>query len=362
MRVSVLCFIASVAFLGAVALESFAQTQQTQSKPIPVATQKLKVVSRIDTPRDFAQNIVGFPTCDADGNVYFSTAYDANSAIRKFNLNGEEVALFRTGSITDLKVDFPWNFDVSADGYVYQILYLQNTGKRYVAVFEKDGSYKSSVRLDAGYEITTVSQAAPFPSGQLIVTGLTTHGDPTTTVKTPFTGIFAANGVLLKEISLSDDKAIHDMAANGDPRVVDKPGAGTNSAIERGALSVGPDGNAYIMRRLSPAIIYVVSAGGEVIRRFTVTAGEGKENYMPADMHVSPRGIAVLFHESLTNNQVIKVVDLEGHHLASYEDERVGGKLSLGISFACYLDSPERFVFLGQSDDRKLQFRIAEPQ
>lgn len=350
-------------YIPLAAIGCCAQLSPAKASVPPVdPNSKLAVVTRVKVSSEMASMIVGYPQCDSDGNIYMLTDYDANVAIRKLNPKGELVALFRASSVPDLAIDFAWNFSVSPDGGVSQIIYLRDSADRYVVFYNKDGSYKSKIKLDTGFDFIA-NFAAPFPSGGLIVAGLKYDRNPRQGgVKRPFTGIFSWNGALLKTSSLEDDKGINDLVATGDKRVVDTP-HGTNAAVERGVLEIGADGNAYLMRRLSPAIIYAISPGGAVVRRFTVDPGPDKRSYMPNTMHVAGGRIAVLFQDWQTKDQVIKVTDLEGRDVASYDDERMpDGKLTLGPSLACLVDAPERYIFLGATDDDKLEFRIAEPR
>ena len=271
------------------------------------------------------------------------------------------MAAFLASSVSTLDVGFSWNFTVTPGGDVYQLFYVKKDANRYVVAFNKDGTYKSKIKLDAGFELL-VSQVAVFPEGELLVTGQKFVRDGNKNVKWPFTGIFSASGNLLKEVSLKDDEELYNMASSNDPKVVSAPGRGTNSPVERGVLEVGDDGNAYVMRRLSPAIVYVLSPGGAVVRRLLIDPGAGKKDYMPLSMHVSHGRIAILFHDSQTRNQVLKVIDLEGQEVATYQDDPVNGKPTLGVSFACFSSVPERYVFLGETADNRLEFKTAEPR
>lgn len=342
-------------------LGSAQKPKPPSSPPVGEPARTLEISTRTVSPHASARNIVGLPKCDSDGNIYIASDPDANSGIGKFNSKAEQVALFRASAATDLKVDLAWSFSVSPEDLVYEIVYIQDAADRFVIVFDKDGTYKSKIKLDPGFEFLP-TQVSVFPTGEMIVTGLRFDPDRHNKTKWPFTGIFSSTGALLKELSLADDRHLHDMAARDDPHVVATPGANTNSAVERGALEIGSDGNAYLMRRLSPAIFYVISPGGSVARRFTVSAGDGKESFMPISMHVSRQRIAILFHDSQTKDQIIKVVDLEGREMATYRDDAGGSLPKLGVSFACFSDAPERYVFLGQSDDNRLEFRLADPK
>jgi hypothetical protein len=120
------------------------------------------------------------------------------------------------------------------------------------------------------------------------------------------------------------------------------------------------DGNMYLMRWLSPAVFYVISPGGQVVRRFVVDSGNS--DYKPFAMHISGNRIAVLFYEPQTMEKVMKIVDLEGHELASYDELTVNGKPKLGmlgVAFACYTQQPERFTFLVTDDNHRIELKHA---
>jgi hypothetical protein len=113
------------------------------------------------------------------------------------------------------------------------------------------------------------------------------------------------------------------------------------------------------MRWLSPAVFYAVSPGGEVVRRFTVDPGNA--DFRPLEMHISGSRMAVLFYQPQTNEKVMKIVDLEGNEIATYDELVVDGKPKLGmlgLAFACYSQQPERFTFL-ITDNHKIQLKHA---
>ena len=72
------------------------------------------------------------------------------------------------------------------------------------------------------------------------------------------------------------------MGKEHDPHATDAANPFGNRAIELGLMEAGNDGNLYLMRRLSPAILSAISPAGEVIRRFTVDPGEA--DYMPTGL------------------------------------------------------------------------------
>jgi hypothetical protein len=296
--------------------------------------------------------------CDGDGNLYLRVYADAVPGIRKLNSKGERIAVFQPNiAPSDLKIDVAHYFSVRPDGSVYQLIFAHEDIARYVFVYKPDGSYRSKIKLQPGFPWVP-AQVAAFPSGNVLVTGLKYDHDRSNGVMWPFTGIFSSDGTLLKEITLEDDDAIHDMAAAGDGHVTSSIAPGTNSAVGRGALEAADDGNIYLMRRVSPAIVYVISQGGEMVRRFIVDPRE--PDYMPDGMHIAGSRIAVQFLQPVTGEQLLKIIDLEGHELATYDDPG-GSKPTLGSAFICYSNNPERFTFLATTEDETLSLKIAEP-
>ena len=105
------------------------------------------------------------------------------------------------------------------------------------------------------------------------------------------------------------------------------------------------------------------SRGGEVVRRITVDPG--KADYKPAEMHISGNRIALLFFEPQTMEKRMKIVDLEGREIATYDEVRTEGKAKfglLGTAFACYTANPESFTFLTTGANDTLELAIAEPR
>lgn len=299
--------------------------------------------------------------CDADGNIYLRTESGPLSAILKLNPKGERLSVFEPSSSPNFKIDVAAYFDLDQDGRdVYELVFPHEIN-RYVFAFGSDGTIKSTIKLQPGFPFMP-KKLAVFPTGQFLISGEEYDADRSAAMW-PFTGIFAADGRMLKEIELEDDKTFHDMAASGDTRAALQGTPHANRAIDNGQVEVAADGNAYLMRWASPAIFYVISPGGEVIRRFTVDPGDS--GYYPSAMHVNKTRIAVLFVELQKGDGIMKVVDLEGHGVATYAEPKTDPKVGtspLGAAFACYIENPTRFIFLGADDDNRLQLVTAEPR
>lgn len=344
----------------------FGQGASVKSSKVQAQTTAVRVtghlvrVETVTAPSEMAGLARPPLKCDDAGNVYLRTDSEPQSAIHKLNSKGESVALYQATSST-MKIDVASYFDVDADGReLYELVYPHEIS-RYVFVYGDNGELKSSVKLQPGFPFMP-SKLAAFPSGEYLVSGLEYDEDKTAAMW-PFTGIFGADGRLLKELELEDDKTLHDMAASGDTRVAVAGHPGSNRAVSGSEIEIAGDGNAYLMRWTAPPIFYAITPGGEVLRRFTV--GTGQPGYVPAAMHVYKNRIAVWLFEMQTGSSIMKIVDLEGHEIASYDESK--GKEAetaegLGAAFACYTENPTRFVFVGANNENRVQFWIAEPR
>jgi len=283
-------------------------------------------------------------------------------SVSKFSAAGEQLATFKASSSPDVpRVDGAGMFTVNPNGDVYQLV-IPHSYDRDVFVYNKDGTYKSIVKLDVGGPWSP-SLFVVFPSGDFLATGQ--KWDRLAKEYVPFTGILSSSGALLKELRLDDDGTINELAVRGDSRVVPgRSSGGLNFAISRGEMKLGDDGNVYLLRWLNPAVIYAISPGGEIVRRFTVDPGDPELTV--GGMAVAGRRIAVVFLKAREGENVeqetIKVVDLEGNNIASYGMPMVDGHVAFGISLACYTQNPEQFTFLDWTKDEKLVLKITEPQ
>jgi hypothetical protein len=342
-------------------------TKQKHSSPETMKTRKasdsktqhssLSVVETIKITGIDAELLSAKPQCDAEGNFYLQNDVTFQSPIHKVNLKGEKTADFLPSSSTDLPnlppaLAHAETFWVTEDGQLYLHIMASMT-EHDLLVFGKDGTYKSKVALDNG-TLWQLKKFAVFSSGDFLITGEKWQKPEQNYA--PFTAIFSSRGTFLKEISLKDDAKIYKTTVDGDSALV--PHSGNNRAIFQGAMATAADGNIYLMRWLSPVVVYAISPGGEVLRRFTVSPGDGGS--MPSSMRIAGDRIAIEFKNKETQKQMFKVVDLHGKEQAIYDWPEVDGKpvwLSL-----CYMQNPERFVFLDEEKDRMPVLRIADPR
>jgi hypothetical protein len=351
------CFLLGVPSLGQVQTDA---SPGAKTKPAKTSSTddglRLTWVETIDSPSVFASSFAPPFRCDAEGNVYLYNNLKA-AIVQKVNRKGEPVGSFQARPNTDKTIDIASKFAVAANGDFYQLTFPHELS-RYVFTYKSDGTFKSAIKLEPGFPWMP-SAIDVFPSGQMLISGLEYDKDRTAAMW-PVTGIFSADGRLLKEVKLEDDETLHDMAAAGDARV-SMPGLPpqSNLAVSASQIEMAEDGNAYLMRWTNPAIIYAISPGGEVIRRIKIDPGDSDYR----TMHIFKNRIAVLFIQP-DHEKTLMIVDLEGHEIARYREveskEQKGGPLT--GAFYCYTENPTRFTFLRSSDDHKLQFWIAEPR
>jgi hypothetical protein len=308
-------------------------------------------VSRAETASGFADL-----SCDGDGNLYLGAASQGD-AIRKINSKGELVALFKPGANPDIEIRGAGSYNISPDGELYIWVGSRTEITRYVLVFKSDGSYKSSIKLEPGFAWLPASLAV-FPNGNLLMTGQRLDRKSKQFIL-PFTGIFRSDGKLLKDVALEENEKLPEVPSIDDlPKGQPMP-VYSNRAVAWGEMEAATDGNIYAMRWVSPAAFYAISRGGEVMKRFTLDPGD--PGYQPEQMHVSGNRIAVLFRQPDTKDQIMKIVDLEGQELATYDIRRPDQPESEPLgAFACYALTPERFTFLTTDHDRKIKLKQVE--
>src|ERR1700736_1742383 len=124
------------------------------------------------------------------------------------------------------------------------------------------------------------------------------------------------------------------------------------------AVRLGEDGNVYLMRRTSPATVYVISSSGDLLRTLSIEPADNGQ--MPYDMRVAEGRIAVEFSLSCSADHCeganFTVADATtGQKLFDYTDDK-----SLAGGFACYSAKPERFTCLRVGDGDKPIFKYGE--
>jgi hypothetical protein len=239
-------------------------------------------------------------------------------------------------------------FFVSSDGKVYLLAWAQPADhpgyQAYVVKFAANGALESKIQIEMP-EHTLPGHIAVFKSGEILISGRNRF--------TPFTGVFTSNGKLIKGISEPEDEELRRRAQAGDADVLAGSTNAGNDAVDLGGVVAGSDGNAYLMRRTSPALIYVVSSRGELIRKLHIPT-DGSLMF-PQDIHSFPGGLVLSFAKD-GGDMVLQVVDLEGNPVATYGLGRSGfaGKL------ACY--APPAFTYFDTSSEDDEHLYKAQPK
>jgi hypothetical protein len=334
-----------------------AQDKGGAAKAEPPVSERLLNLEATDIIKTQVQgspfNRVG---CDEDGNIYVRI-YGLESArngnllqvpIQKVKTDG---SLAETFEITSFDPDASGaDFFVASQGELYQSAW-KNRNEMYLVRFASDGSMKSKTKLETSYFMP--HQVAVFKSGEILASG--TIGEKG---HTPFTGIFDASGKLISKLSASHDDLLKKGAETGDADVVSQRAGGAGiTAVTLGDAVPGSDGNIYLMRSISPAAVYVISPGGELLRVLKVDAGD--TTLFPIGMRGAPGKLAITFHhghDDLSVDGILKVIDYEGNPIATY-----GLKASwAGGPLACY--TPPQFTFVNTRKDGFLYFFKAEPK
>lgn len=275
--------------------------------------------------------------CDADGNLYvpgIPAAGPLLASVFKIDPSGKVVAIYNPKDFAQLALDRADTFTPASDGGLYQIAQRGIVKPDiYVLHFASDGSASSATRLDAGLEVYTF---AAFLDGTFLVSGVKRDLIDKKDHGTNFTAVFTADGRELSQLSFKENALVAPPPANTFAKPPGKPEAPTFDLAEAEA---GADGYLYVVRRSSPALIYVISASAKIVSTFKVESPLA--NAAPAAFHLSGNRMAVLFIDN-KENSIIAVVDAQtGQRIASYSSPR-----SLGTTFACYAANDEAFTFL----------------
>jgi len=307
--------------------------------------------------------------CDADGNLYirkYAIDRPLLSPVVKIDPEGKRTALFDASAFSQLALDRADAFSPASDGGMYQIAQSGVLNPRiYVLHFSSDGSPSSPTRLDADFEVYTF---AAFASGNFLVSGVQRGVQNKSDRGRNFTAVFSADGRELAQLSFQEPqrsaKAGGKSDGGGRQQGARKDAQkGTQNDAEKPAptldladADVGSDGNLYVMRPSSPALVYVIAPSGRIMQTLKVAAP--LPGAVPSGFHVSGNRLAISFWNAAGEGQTVVVADAQtGREIASYDD--VTG---LGTSFACYAANEGVFTFLKLGEGNALEVIRAEAQ
>jgi hypothetical protein len=308
--------------------------------------------------------------CDADGNLYIrKQALDRPllAPVVKIDLDGKRVAVFDPAAFSQLGLDRADAFSPAPDGGIYQIasrMRPDQDGKLkqriYVLHFASDGSASSPTLLDADFEVYTF---AAFAEGNFLVSGVRRDVLNKNDHGRNFTAVFSGDGRELAQLSFQkvSEPARAGTKSDGAQKSGQKASLGDAEpsaapTLDLADAEVGRDGNLYVMRDASPALIYVIAPTGQIVKTFKIvgpTAGAA-----PNGFHVSGNRLALSFWNRDGERQIMVIADAQtGRKIASYVDSP-----ELGPSFACYSADESVFTFLRLGEGNELEVIRAEPE
>jgi hypothetical protein len=362
-----------VVFAGLSAGASAAQINSAAPAKIPVSGSgisesiiALQISSTMNVASEMGGAFMSGTKCDADGNLYirkYAMDRPLLDPVVKIAPDGKRVALFDPVAFSQLALDRADAFSPASDGGMYQVAQSGVLKPHiYVLHFSSDGSPSSPTLLAADFEVYTF---AAFASGNFLVSGVKRDLQNKSDRGRNFTAVFSADGRELAQLSFEESRAPRKagakLGAGGSPQAAAQNGPQNNAekaapGLDLADAEVGSDGNLYVMRRSSPALVYVIAPSGKIMQTLKVRAP--LPGAMPSAFHVSGNRLAISFGNEESQSQMIVVADAQtGRKIASYSDPTV-----LGTAFACYSANEGVFTFLNLGEGNALEVIRAEAQ
>lgn len=268
--------------------------------------------TKVGLPLGHPAQMVDKIACDSGGNIYARVWAGTDSgaarlSIQEITPDGALTKNFRVAEASR-NTDLAKGIFVSDAGSVYQAARIGDG--LYAVEFAGDGSVKSSTALEADARVVDPWQIAVFGSGGFLLSGLTGKDH-----RTPYTAVFAPNGKLVKTIYEPEDEEARQKAESGDEEYT-RSNVG-NRFVGLGDVALGSDGNVYLLRGASPALVYVISRTGEVVRKLHI--GAGQPGFDARDIKSYAARLAIGFDGP---DSLVVVTDLEGKTIAGYTVER----------------------------------------
>ena len=307
----------------------------------------LRVISSTNVPSEKGGAFMSSSKCDADGNLYirkYAVDQPMLGPVVKIDPDGKRTALFDPAMFSQLALDRADAFSTAADGGLYQI--AQNgvlKPRIYVLHFSADGLPSSSTRLEADFEVYTF---AAFVDGNFLVSGVQRDVQNKDDRGHNFTAVFSADGWEQAQLSFADNSQ----------KEVKKEADKSPPTLDLTDAEVGANGNLYVMRRSSPALVYVIAPSGKILDMLKVRGP--RTGSLPSAFHVSINQMAVSFWNEETKSQMMVVADAQtGRKIASYADPT-----NLGPMFACFSADEGVFTFLKLGEGNTLEVIRAQAQ
>jgi hypothetical protein len=321
----------------------------------------LHAVSTLNLASEMGGAFMHPSRCDADGNLYIrklATDRPLLGPIVKIDPDGKRVASFDPTSYAQLGLIRADSFSPAADGGLYQIAQSGVAKPRvYVLHFSSDGAVNPPTRLDADFEVFTF---AAFAGGNFLVSGLqrdpANHADPGRN----FTAVFSADGRELAQLKFPGRTPASAGKTTGETKLPLSPAAAPVS-LDLAEAEAGSDGNLYVLRRSSPALVFVIAPSGDILRTLKIQTSLSPGG-QPIAFHLSENRIAIAFRKTNDSDQKqtdsIVVADAQtGRKIAAYTNP-----LGSSSMFACYAANEGVFTFLELADGNAFHLTRAVPQ
>ena len=344
------------------------------------STISLHATSTVNVASEMGGAFMSGSKCDADGNLYirkFAMDRPLLGPVVKIDRDGKRTALFDLGAFSQLGLDRADAFSPASDGGMYQIAQSGVLKPRiYVLHFSSDGSAASPTRLDADLEVYTF---AVFTDGNFLLSGVRRDVQNKNDRGRNFTAVFSADGRELAELSFPESQRETQQESHRETQGSAKAGAKSDASgpqkdarkdaqkvalkdelksapvLDLADAEVGGDGNLYVMRASSPALVYVIAPSGKIMQTLKVAAAV--RSGVPSAFHVSGNRLAISFWNEEKQSRTMVVADAQtGRKIASYADPA-----ALGM-FACYEANEGVFTFLSLGEGNALEIIRAEAQ
>ena len=253
-------------------------------------------------------DFVGAPKCDGSRNVYARPVSVAGgdyflAPIRAVSQDGK---LEGTFNLTKAWPDaIGRGIFVDADGGLYWAAIAP--GGVYVVQFAKDGSVKSKTKLET-QGFFDPWHLVVYESGRRLVSGIVGKNQ-----RTPYTAIFESDGKLVKRIYEPEDEDAKKKAEANDTEFTHDAVRG-NLFVDHGDISLGSDGNAYLLHGTSPALVYVISPTGELIRKMRIGTNSSGLPFRSIESYAGWLAVGLARFGRIE----VHVTNLEGTPIASY--------------------------------------------
>jgi hypothetical protein len=291
---------------------------------------------------------VVFPLkCDDRGDVYFRfPSRGVYFDVARISSDGSQKATYRFSDDPDLKGASAQDFAIAEGGTIFEL--VQHQGY-YVVEFSADGKIKSKMKLVSEAPLN-LSQLAALPGGNFFVSGSLVGDKTGHNAGKPFNAIFDSSGNLIRKISFKNDAK-----ASKSPKKPDWVGE-SNPGTYYGQTLLGSDGNLYVMRAVSPAIVYVLSPDGSLVR--TLRIQTSTKDARPWALLMQGGELAVEFDipdAKTDSDAIIRVVNARsGQAVVDYRTTR---QIS---SVACY--TRDGFTSIGSDEDMWPTIAQAAPE